>query len=178
MSCQEYTVISTSATISWPALTRNWMPPDCMNVLIWSTSVVTRDTSVPRRSLFCVSTDRSCTWRNARVRSAASPASLEMYSRTFIRYDAPAVTSTATAQMATAPRTYPRSGPPGPPSPESMTCWTAIGTTTLPAVATSASSSVPSRPRRNSGDSARPRRSVEVTGSRSARSDRPPGAVP
>ena len=41
-----------------------------------------------------------------------------------------------------------------------MVCCTAIGTSTRPTVAPSASSSVTGSPARNSGDSARPRRSV------------------
>jgi hypothetical protein len=73
----------TVATTSWPKLTTISSPPHCMNVEMVSTSLVTRDTSDPRRSAFCVSTDRSCTWRNARTRNDARPDSVVRKSRTF-----------------------------------------------------------------------------------------------
>ncbi len=60
-------------------------PPNCMNVLIVSTSPVTRETSEPRCSVAWCSTDRSCTRRKVLVRSASSPFSVVRYSRTFIR---------------------------------------------------------------------------------------------
>src|SRR3954470_20268417 len=56
-----------------------------------------------------------------------------------------------TAQTSTRLRTRSRSGPSGPDSPWSMVCCTAMGTTTRPAVAISASRKVSGRPRRNSG---------------------------
>ena len=63
--------ISTVATTSWPSATMIIRPPHCMNVLIWSTSLVTRETRAPRRSVCWVSTDRSCTCRKPRTRSVA-----------------------------------------------------------------------------------------------------------
>ena len=48
-------------------------PPHWTNVEMVSTSLVTRETSEPRRSVVWVSTDRSCTCRKAFVRSVASP---------------------------------------------------------------------------------------------------------
>ena len=56
-----------------------------MKVEIVSTSLVTRDTSDPRRSAFWVSTERSCTWRKARTRSVARPLSVVRKSRTLSR---------------------------------------------------------------------------------------------
>jgi hypothetical protein len=52
-----------------------------MNTDIWSTSLVTRLTSEPRRAACWCSIDRSCTWRNARTRSAASAVSVVRNSR-------------------------------------------------------------------------------------------------
>ena len=49
--------------------TSSMIPPHCTNSEMVSTSDVTRETRDPRRSVFCVSTDRSCTCRNACVRS-------------------------------------------------------------------------------------------------------------
>jgi hypothetical protein len=66
----------------------------------------------------------------------------------------------ATAAISTASRTRARSGPSDAIRPLSIVCWTAMGTSTRPTVAAKASSSVTGRPVRNSGDSARPRRSV------------------
>ena len=70
---------------SWPTLITSMSPAHCMNVLIVSTSLVTRETSAPRRSVFWVRTDRSWTCRNAFVRSVASPPSVTVNSRTFMR---------------------------------------------------------------------------------------------
>ncbi len=68
--------MSTVASSSWAELTSTSSPPHCMNVLTVSTSLVTRETSEPRRSAAWCSTDRSCTRRKARVRSADSPFSV------------------------------------------------------------------------------------------------------
>ena len=106
-----------------------------MNVEIVSTSQVTRETSAPRRSVLCVSTDRSCTCRKALTRSAASPVSAVRKSRTFIAYADTAVTSTATAAAPTAQRTRARFGAPVAANPLSIVCCTAMGTTIRPAVA-------------------------------------------
>ena len=48
------------------AETISMRPPHCTNIEIVSTSLVTRETSEPRRSVFWVSIDRSWTCRNAR----------------------------------------------------------------------------------------------------------------
>ena len=119
----------------------------------WSTSLVTRETSAPRRSVFWVSSGRSCTCRNALIRSVARP-----------RSDAgeqPRRSSGTTRRRS--PRSRPRrrsrhpgrrsatSGPPGAVSPRSRVCCTAIGTTTRPTVASTASSSVPPMPSVSSG---------------------------
>ena len=152
--------IRTVATTSWPKLTIISRPPHCMNVEIVSTSLVTRETSEPRRSAFWVSTDRSCTCRNARTRRVARPPSVVRNSRTFSRYAANAVRIVASPASSTALRTRLRSAPSGPIRPSSMVCCTAIGTSTRPTVAPNASSSVTGSPARNSGDSARPRLSV------------------
>ena len=74
----------TVATMSWPRLTTSSTPPHCMNVLIVSTSLVTRETSEPRRSACWCSIDRSWTCRKARARSVASAVSVVRKSRTFI----------------------------------------------------------------------------------------------
>ena len=62
-------------------LTTKIRPPKTRNWLTWSTSLVTRETSAPRRSVFCVSSGRSWTWRNALVRSVARPRSEVVKSR-------------------------------------------------------------------------------------------------
>ena len=77
--------MTTVATTSWPTLTRPRTPPHCMNTESWSTSLVTRETSEPRRSPCWWSTERSCTWRKARTRRPASAVSVVRNSRTFIR---------------------------------------------------------------------------------------------
>ena len=77
--------MTTVATTSWPTLTRPSTPPHCMNTDSWSTSLVTRETSEPRRSPCWCSTDRSCTCRKARTRRPASAVSVVRKSRTFIR---------------------------------------------------------------------------------------------
>ena len=53
--------------------------------MIWSTSLVTRETSEPRRSDCWCSIDRSWMCRKVRVRSAASAVSLTVNSRRIIR---------------------------------------------------------------------------------------------
>lgn len=131
-----------------------------MNVEIVSTSLVTRETSEPRRSAFWVSTDRSCTCRKARICSVARPPSAVRKSRTFNKYDDTAVTRTATAASPTKIWIRPGSGPPAAVMPESTVCCTATGTSTRPTVATVASRRVKGSPTRNSGDSARARRNV------------------
>ncbi len=68
--------MSTVASTSWAVETSTSRPPHCMKVLIVSTSLVTRETSEPRRSAAWCSTDRSCTRRNARTRSEARPFSV------------------------------------------------------------------------------------------------------
>ncbi len=68
-----------------------------MNWEIVSTSLVTRLTRAPRRSVFCVSTDRSCTRRNAVVRSCASPASVAVNRRRLTTYEQKPVSSTTSA---------------------------------------------------------------------------------
>ena len=65
----------TLATSIWPTLTTKIRPPNTRNWLTWSTSLVTRETRAPRRSVFWVSSGRSWTWRNALIRSVASPRS-------------------------------------------------------------------------------------------------------
>ena len=145
------------ATRSWPLLTSSCSPPHCMKVLIWSTSAVTRETRAPLRSLFWVSTERSCTCRKALRRRVANPDSVARYRRRFIRNEQIIVITSKTAHVMTMVVTKPRSGPPGPAMPLSVICWTAMGTMTLPAVATRAKSSVNHRPLVNSGESSRPR---------------------
>ena len=85
--------ITTVATSTCPMLTMNSRPPKTRNWETWSTSLVTRETSAPRRSVFWVSSGRSCTCRNALIRSVASPRSDVVNSRAVIRYDAKLVTS-------------------------------------------------------------------------------------
>ncbi len=48
------------------------IPPNCRNCDIWSTSLVTREVSAPRRCSDWVSADRSWMCPNARIRSVAS----------------------------------------------------------------------------------------------------------
>ena len=62
-------------------LTTEMMPPKIRNCETWSTSLVTRETRAPRRSVFWVSSGRSCTCRNALIRSVASPRSALVNSR-------------------------------------------------------------------------------------------------
>ena len=98
-----------------------------------STSLVTRETSEPRRSVFWVSTDRSWMCRNAAVRNVARPLSVARNSRTLTTYDVTAVSATAAAATSDAAgSTMPVSGPPSARMPRSMVCWTAKGTTTRP----------------------------------------------
>ncbi len=51
--------MSTVASVICAMLIRSMSPPNCTNIEIVSTSDVTRETSDPRRSLFCVSIARS-----------------------------------------------------------------------------------------------------------------------
>ena len=87
----------TVATSIWPMLTTKIRPPKTRNWLTWSTSLVTRETSAPRRSVFWVSRGRSWTWRNALIRSVARPRSEVVKSRLVMTYDARLVTTIATA---------------------------------------------------------------------------------
>src|SRR5436309_1023263 len=57
-------------------LTTEMMPPKIRNWDTWSTSLVTRETRAPRRSVFWVSSGRSCTCRNALIRSVLRVARL------------------------------------------------------------------------------------------------------
>jgi hypothetical protein len=61
------------------------MPPNCRNIEIWSTSLVTRDTSEPRRSDCWCSIDRSWMCRKVRDRSDPRAFSLTVKSRRVIR---------------------------------------------------------------------------------------------
>jgi hypothetical protein len=61
------------------------IPPHWTKVEMVSTSEVTRETSDPRRSVFCVSMDRSWICRKAVVRSVFSPASDARKSRTLTK---------------------------------------------------------------------------------------------
>ena len=88
----------TVATSIWPMLTTKIRPPKTRNWLTWSTSLVTRETSAPRRSVFCVSSGRSWTWRKALTRSVASPRSEVVKSRLVMVYDARLVIASTTAQ--------------------------------------------------------------------------------
>lgn len=119
-------------------LTTNSRPPKTRNWLTWSTSLVTRATRAPRRSVFWVSSGRSWTWRKALVRSVASPPSAVRKSRLVILYDAHDVSTMASAASTPIQAVKARSGPPSAPSPRSRVCWTATGTTTWPAEASTA----------------------------------------
>lgn len=77
--------ISTVVTSSWPTEIISIRPPNCTNIEMVSTSLVTRETSDPRRSVFWVSTDRSWMCRNALSRNVASPASEARKSRTLTK---------------------------------------------------------------------------------------------
>ncbi len=88
----------TVATSIWPMLTTKIRPPNTRNWLTWSTSLVTRETRAPRRSVFCVSSGRSCTWRKALMRSVASPRSEVAKSLLVMAYDARLVMASTTAQ--------------------------------------------------------------------------------
>ena len=74
--------MTTVATDSWSAETSSRTPPHWTNSEMVSTSLVTRDTSEPRRSVDWVSTDRSWMCRKARARSVRRPRSLDRNSRT------------------------------------------------------------------------------------------------
>jgi len=73
--------ITIVATIIWPTLMMKMMPPKIRNWLTWSTSLVTRLTRAPRRSVFWVSSGRSWTCRKALIRRVARPRSAELNSR-------------------------------------------------------------------------------------------------
>ncbi len=133
-------------------LTMPKIPPKTRNCETWSTSLVTRETSAPRRSVFWVSSGRSCTCRNALVRSVARPRSEAVNSRAVIRYDENAVTRIAIAAITAIRPTKARSVPPGALIPLSRVCCTAMGTTTRPAVPTRASSMVMPKPSPSSGE--------------------------
>ena len=70
-------------------------PPKTRNWLTWSTSLVTRETSAPRRSVLWVSNGRSWTCRKALIRSVARPRSEVVKSREVMKYDAVLVTRIA-----------------------------------------------------------------------------------
>ena len=59
------------------------MPPNCTNWLMVSTSLVTRETSAPRRAVLWVSIDRSWMCRKPLTRNVASPLSLLRNNRRF-----------------------------------------------------------------------------------------------
>ena len=132
-----------------------------MNVEMVSTSLVTRETSEPRRSAFWVSTDRSWTCRKARTRrrgqaalGGAEQPDVEPVRRTGGEQH-------GHARRAARPR-GPGSGR-GRPARAGRRRWSAGPRSARgpgPTVAPSASSRVTGSPARNSGDSARPRRSV------------------
>ncbi len=138
--------------------------------MIWSTSLVTREVSVPRRSDCWCSIDRSWMWRKVRVRTVASAVSLTVNSRRIIRYEHIVVMASTTTVAATMVTTTPTSGPPGARRPRSITCCTAIGTATRPTMATTESARVPPSPTRSSGERDSPRRMVcqDETGAGSA----------
>src|SRR5439155_17019188 len=100
VSAHEYQAITTVAITNCPQATNSITPPHWRNWLIWSMSLVTRDTSAPRRSDCWCSIDRSWMCRKVRVRSPASAVSLTRNSRTFIRY--PQVTVTVSTASVTA----------------------------------------------------------------------------
>src|SRR6478752_1386254 len=64
-------------------------PPNTRNCETWSTSLVTRETSAPRCSVFWVSSGRSWTCRKALIRSVARPRSEAVNSRAVMKYDQP-----------------------------------------------------------------------------------------
>lgn len=139
------------------------IPPHWTNSEIVSTSDVTRETSDPRRSVPWESTDSACTCLNALTRSVASPASVLRKRRTLTSAEQVPATSRTTAAAATSTRTRRWSTPPSASIPVSTVCWTANGTTTRPAAARTAKTSVTTTPSRISGETCRPRRSVART---------------
>ena len=141
-------------------LTTKISPPNTRNWLTWSTSVVTRETRAPRRSVFWVSSGRSWTCRKALIRSVARPRSEVRKSLLVMKYDATLVNAMATAQARPVRRTKETSGPSGPLTPWSRVCCTAIGTMTCPNDATTANSRVTPMPSLSSGEMATPRRMV------------------
>ena len=143
-------------------LTMNSSPPKTRNWLTWSTSLVTRETRAPRRSVFWVSSGRSCTWRNALIRSVASPRSDVVKRRMVIRYEAKLVTRIASPATSPIVTVNPTSGPPSALRPWSRVCWTAIGTMIWPTEASTARRSVTRIPSVSSGENAMPRRMVSI----------------
>ncbi len=133
-------------------LTMPRMPPKTRNCETWSTSLVTRETSAPRRSVLWVSSGRSCTCRNALVRSVASPRSVAVNRRVVMKNEQHAVTAIATAAMAVIRPTNARSTPCGPCIPLSTVCCTAMGTTSRPAVPSTARNAVSLNPSPSSGE--------------------------
>ena len=116
-----------------PIVTKSMRPPHWTNIEMVSTSQVTRETSEPRRSVFWVSTDRSCTCRNALVRSVDSPVSDAGTAGRSTKYEHSAVT--ATADHGEAARSAARSRRRDPPRrgcPRRWCCWTANGTSSCP----------------------------------------------
>ena len=117
-----------------------------------STSLVTRLTSEPRRSPLWVSTARSWTWRNARTRRLASPASVALNNRTLTIHAVPAVTSTTRAASAqSSDDAARRPGHRSARTPASIVCCTATGTASLPSVVAAAIARVTPMPSANSG---------------------------
>ena len=155
--------MSTVATPICSTDTRSWIPPHCTNSEIVSTSDVTRETSDPRRSVFWVSTERSCTCRNARTRRDARPASVALKSRTLTNAEHTPAPNRHRAAATTRTTTRATSGPPGARIPMSIVCWTAIGTTTRPTAARTASAPVSTQPSTISGETCTPRRKVAST---------------
>ncbi len=118
----------------------------------WSTSLVTRETRAPRRSVFWVSSGRSWTCRKALIRRVARPRSEVENNRVVMAYDAQLVTTIATAAIRPTQTVKETSGPPSPRMPWSRVCCTAIGTTTWPSEASTASTRVPLMPSISSGE--------------------------
>ena len=135
-------------------------PPKTRNCETWSTSLVTRETRAPRCSVFWVSSGRSCTCRNALIRSVASPRSEAVNSRAVMKYDEIPVATIATAASIAIETTKETSTPSGPLMPRSRVCCMEMGTTSRPAVPTAASRSVQPNPSPSSGENASPRRIV------------------
>ena len=152
--------MTTVATVSCRALTSSSTPPHWTKNEMVSTSLVTRDTSAPRRSVPCVSTDRSWTCRKARRRSVSSPRSLERKSRTLAYACAQVPASSPTSATRHIAATRAPLGPPGARMPPSIACCTATGTSTRDIAESTASAIETPTPESSSGDTWTPRRSV------------------